>query len=186
VRGASETVSVYAWLERRFPAPSAVARPEGGRVAPGRVAAHHAALAGRGARADPDVSDTADAGGVEAGVDSTSTTLDVATAAPCASAAARCRRARFCHFSARSKMGHRTCRSTLHPSAKGKRIKFSESSRQVVDGPFTETKKLIAGYWIWQVRSIEEAVEWARRCPGPHSGEDAELERSRARRALAT
>lgn len=64
----------------------------------------------------------------------------------------------------------------LHPSAKGKRIKFSGSSRNVVDGPFTETKELIAGYWIWQVRSIEEAVEWARRCPDPHPGEDAELE----------
>jgi hypothetical protein len=64
----------------------------------------------------------------------------------------------------------------LHPSAKGKRIKFSGSSREVVDGPFTETKELIAGYWIWQVRSIEEAVEWARRCPDPHPGEDAELE----------
>jgi hypothetical protein len=64
----------------------------------------------------------------------------------------------------------------LHPSAKGKRIKFSGSSRKVVDGPFTETKELIAGYWIWQVQSIEEAVEWARRCPDPHPGEDAELE----------
>jgi len=64
----------------------------------------------------------------------------------------------------------------LHPSAKGKRIKFSGSSRKVVGGPFTETKELIAGYWIWQVRSIEEAVEWARRCPDPHPGEDAELE----------
>jgi hypothetical protein len=63
----------------------------------------------------------------------------------------------------------------LHPSAKGKRIKFSGSSRTVVEGPFTETKELIAGYWIWQVRSIEEAVEWARRCPDPHPGEDAEL-----------
>jgi len=64
----------------------------------------------------------------------------------------------------------------LHPSAKGKRIKMSGSSRKVVDGPFSETKELIAGYWIWQVRSIEEAVEWARRCPDPHPGEDAELE----------
>jgi hypothetical protein len=64
----------------------------------------------------------------------------------------------------------------LHPSAKGKRVKFSGSSRKVVDGPFTETKELIAGYWIWQVRSIDEAVEWARRCPDPHPGEDAELE----------
>jgi hypothetical protein len=64
----------------------------------------------------------------------------------------------------------------LHPSAKGKRIKFSGSSCKVVDGPFTDTKELVAGYWIWQVRSTEEAVEWARRCPDPHPGEDAELE----------
>lgn len=64
----------------------------------------------------------------------------------------------------------------LHPSGKGKRIKFSGSQRSVVDGPFAETKELIAGYWIWQVRSMEEAVEWARRCPDPMPGEDAELE----------
>jgi hypothetical protein len=64
----------------------------------------------------------------------------------------------------------------LHPSAKGKRIAFSGTSRVVTDGPFAETKELVAGYWIWQVRSIEEAVEWARRCPHPHPGEDAELE----------
>ena len=64
----------------------------------------------------------------------------------------------------------------LQPSAKGKRIKFSGGKRTVVDGPFTETKELIAGYWIWQVRSMDEAVEWARRCPDPMPGEDAELE----------
>jgi hypothetical protein len=64
----------------------------------------------------------------------------------------------------------------LHPSAKGKRIQFSGGKRSVVDGPFGETKELIAGYWLWQVRSIEEAVEWARRCPDPMPGEDAELE----------
>ncbi|MBX3204502.1 MAG: YciI family protein [Labilithrix sp.] len=64
----------------------------------------------------------------------------------------------------------------LHPSARGKRIKFSGSQRSVVDGPFTETRELIAGYWIWQVRSMEEAVEWARRCPAPMPGEDSELE----------
>ena len=64
----------------------------------------------------------------------------------------------------------------LHPSAKGKRIKFSGGKRTVVDGPFAETKELIAGYWVWQVRSMEEAVEWARRCPDPMPGEDAELE----------
>jgi hypothetical protein len=64
----------------------------------------------------------------------------------------------------------------LHPSAKGKRIKFSGTQRTVVDGPFAETKELIAGYWLWQVRSMDEAVEWARRCPDPMPGEDAELE----------
>jgi hypothetical protein len=64
----------------------------------------------------------------------------------------------------------------LHPSGKGKRIKFSGSKRSVVDGPFPETKELIAGYWLWQVRSIDEAVEWARRCPDPMPGEEGELE----------
>jgi hypothetical protein len=64
----------------------------------------------------------------------------------------------------------------LHPSSKGKRIQFSGGKRTVVDGPFAETKELIAGYWLWQVKSIEEAVEWARRCPDPMPGEDAELE----------
>jgi hypothetical protein len=64
----------------------------------------------------------------------------------------------------------------LHPSAKGKRIRFSGAKRTVVDGPFTETKELIAGFWIWQVKSMEEAMEWARRCPDPMPGEDAELE----------
>lgn len=64
----------------------------------------------------------------------------------------------------------------LHPSVKGKRIKISGKQRSVVDGPFAETKELIAGFWIWQVRSMEEAVEWARRCPEPMPGEDAELE----------
>jgi hypothetical protein len=64
----------------------------------------------------------------------------------------------------------------LHPSSKGKRIKFSGGTRTVVDGPFTETKELIAGYWVWQVRTVEEAVEWARRCPDPMPGEEAELE----------
>ncbi|RKH33680.1 YciI family protein [Corallococcus sicarius] len=64
----------------------------------------------------------------------------------------------------------------LKPSAKGKRIRFSGGKRTVVDGPFAETKELIAGYWVWQVRSMDEAVEWARRCPEPMPGEDAELE----------
>jgi hypothetical protein len=64
----------------------------------------------------------------------------------------------------------------LHPSAKGKRIKFSRGQSSVVEGPFAETKELTAGYWIWQVKSMEEAVAWARRCPDPMPGEDAELE----------
>jgi hypothetical protein len=58
----------------------------------------------------------------------------------------------------------------LHPSAKGKRVRFSGSERTVVDGPFAETKELIAGFWLWQVRSMDEAVEWARRCPNPMPG----------------
>ena len=64
----------------------------------------------------------------------------------------------------------------LKPSVNGKRIKLSGGKRTVVDGPFAETKELIAGYWVWKVRSMEEAVEWARRCPDPMPGEDAELE----------
>ena len=64
----------------------------------------------------------------------------------------------------------------LHPSSTGKRIRFSGDKRTVVDGPFTESKELVAGYWLWQVKSIEEAVEWARRCPSPMPGEEGELE----------
>jgi hypothetical protein len=64
----------------------------------------------------------------------------------------------------------------LHPSSKGKRVRLSGGARTVIDGPFAETKELIAGYWIWQVRSIEEAVEWVRRCPDPMPGEESELE----------
>ena len=64
----------------------------------------------------------------------------------------------------------------LHPSNKGKRVKFSGGKKTVVDGPFAETKELIAGYWIWQVRSMEEALEWVRRCPDPMPGEEGELE----------
>ena len=59
----------------------------------------------------------------------------------------------------------------LKPSSNGKRVKFSGTKRSVVDGPFAETKELIAGFWIWQVRSMEEAVEWVRRCPNPMEGE---------------
>lgn len=63
----------------------------------------------------------------------------------------------------------------LHPSSKGARVKFSGTSRTVVDGPFTEAKELIAGFWIWQVKSLEEAVEWVKRCPNPHAV-DSEIE----------
>jgi hypothetical protein len=55
----------------------------------------------------------------------------------------------------------------LRPSANGKRVQFSGRNRTVVDGPFTETKELVAGFWLWQVRSIDEAVEWVKRCPNP-------------------
>ena len=64
----------------------------------------------------------------------------------------------------------------LQPSSKGARVKFSGSRRTVVDGPFTEVKELIAGFWLWQVRSREEAIEWVKRCPHPMPGEDAEIE----------
>jgi len=63
----------------------------------------------------------------------------------------------------------------LHPSSKGKRVRFSGANRTVVDGPFAETKELVAGFWLWQVKSIEEAVEWAKRCPNPMN-EDSDLE----------
>jgi hypothetical protein len=59
----------------------------------------------------------------------------------------------------------------LHPSSKGKRVRFSGTKRTVIDGPFAETKELIAGYWIWQVKSMDEAVEWVRRCPNPMESE---------------
>jgi hypothetical protein len=59
----------------------------------------------------------------------------------------------------------------LQPSSKGKRVRFSGSNRRVIDGPFTEAKELIAGFWLWQVRSMEEAVEWVKRCPNPFEGE---------------
>lgn len=59
----------------------------------------------------------------------------------------------------------------LQPSSKGKRVRFSGDKRTVIDGPFTETKELIAGYWLWQVRSMEEAVEWVKLCPNPHEKE---------------
>ena len=64
----------------------------------------------------------------------------------------------------------------LHPSRKGKRVRFAGGRRTVIDGPFTETKELIAGYWLWQVKSMDEAVEWVRRCPDPMPGEEATIE----------
>ena len=63
----------------------------------------------------------------------------------------------------------------LHPSSKGVRVKFSGKSRMVTDGPFTETKELLAGYWLWQVKSMEEAIAWVKRCPNPHP-DDGEIE----------
>ena len=59
----------------------------------------------------------------------------------------------------------------LQPSSKGARVRFSGSKRTVIDGPFTESKELIAGFWLWQVKSLEEAIEWVKRCPNPHPGE---------------
>lgn len=63
----------------------------------------------------------------------------------------------------------------LQPSSKGARVKFSGAKRTVVDGPFAETKELIAGFWLWKVNSLEEAIEWAKRCPNPHN-DDSEIE----------
>ena len=63
----------------------------------------------------------------------------------------------------------------LHPSSKGKRVRFSGTKRTVVDGPFAETKELMAGYWLWQVKSMDEAVEWLKKCPNPHN-EESEVE----------
>ncbi|MGH6822285.1 MAG: YciI family protein [Methylocella sp.] len=59
----------------------------------------------------------------------------------------------------------------LHPTSKGARVKFSGDTRTVIEGPFAETKDLVAGFWLWQVKSKEEAIEWAKRCPNPHEGE---------------
>jgi hypothetical protein len=64
----------------------------------------------------------------------------------------------------------------LHPSSKGKRVHFSRGKKTVVDGPFAETKELIAGFWLWQVKSMEEAIEWVRRCPDPMPGEESVIE----------
>jgi hypothetical protein len=64
----------------------------------------------------------------------------------------------------------------LHPSSKGKRVHFAGGKRTVIDGPFTETKELLAGYWLWEVKSMDEALEWVRRCPDPMPGEEGILE----------
>jgi len=64
----------------------------------------------------------------------------------------------------------------LRPSSKGKRVRFSGGKRTVIDGPFAETKELVAGFWLWQCKSKEEAIEWVKRCPDPMPGEDSEIE----------
>ena len=64
----------------------------------------------------------------------------------------------------------------LHPSSRGKRVRFSGGRKTVIDGPFAETKELVAGFWLWQVKSMDEALEWVRRCPDPMPGEESELE----------
>jgi hypothetical protein len=63
----------------------------------------------------------------------------------------------------------------LHPSSRGARVRFSGSRRSVIDGPFSETKELVSGFWLWQVKSMEEAIEWVKRCPNP-TGEESEIE----------
>ncbi|MEO6327170.1 MAG: YciI family protein [Thermoanaerobaculia bacterium] len=64
----------------------------------------------------------------------------------------------------------------LHPSSKGSRVRFADGRKSVIDGPFAETKELVAGFWIWQVRSKEEAIEWVKRCPDPMPGSESEIE----------
>ena len=64
----------------------------------------------------------------------------------------------------------------LQPSSKGSRVRFSGKNRTVVDGPFAETKELVAGFWIWQCKSMQEAIEWVKRCPNPMPGEDSDIE----------
>jgi hypothetical protein len=64
----------------------------------------------------------------------------------------------------------------LHASSKGARVRFSGSKRTVIDGPFPETKELVAGYWLFQVKSLEEAIEWVKRCPNPMPNEESEIE----------
>src|SRR5262245_6033295 len=63
----------------------------------------------------------------------------------------------------------------LHPSSRGFRVRFSGQDRAVIDGPFAETKELIAGFWLWQVQSMQEAIDWVKRCPNPHN-EESDIE----------
>jgi hypothetical protein len=64
----------------------------------------------------------------------------------------------------------------LHPSRRGKRVRFSNGRKTVIDGPFAETKELVAGFWLWQVKSMDEALDWVRRCPDPMPGEESDIE----------
>jgi hypothetical protein len=64
----------------------------------------------------------------------------------------------------------------LHPSSRGKRVRFSAGKKAVIDGPFAETKELVAGFWLWQVKSMDEALAWVKRCPDPMPGEESEIE----------
>jgi hypothetical protein len=64
----------------------------------------------------------------------------------------------------------------LQPSSKGARVRFSGEKRTVIDGPFSETKELVAGFWLWKCKSLEEAIDWVKRCPNPMPGEEAEIE----------
>ena len=64
----------------------------------------------------------------------------------------------------------------LQPSSKGARVHFSGATRTVIDGPFTETKELVAGYWLWECKSLQEAIEWVKKCPNPMPGEDSDIE----------
>lgn len=64
----------------------------------------------------------------------------------------------------------------LHPSSKGARVRFSGDKRSVIDGPFAETKELVAGFWTWQCKSLQEAIDWVKKCPSPHPGVECEIE----------
>ena len=64
----------------------------------------------------------------------------------------------------------------LHPSSRGARVHFSGARRTVIDGPFAETKELVAGYWLWECQSLAEAIEWVKKCPNPMPGEDSDIE----------